>query len=131
MNFLQQRRRTSAGCCAAACRRIRGGGCVMHAPGQLAAYPIVPLDRLGLGLAEYRQRLEEAVIDVARGEVIETIRTGKGAHGVAVSEDGAFVFVTNIVDSTLAVIATETQTVVATFAVGAGPNGVTYRPAED
>ena len=72
-----------------------------------------------------------SVIDVARGEVIETIRTGKGAHGVAVSDDGAFVFVTNIVDSTLAVIETETQTVVATFAVGAGPNGVTYRPAED
>lgn len=44
----------------------RGGGCLLHAPGQLAVYPVVPLDRLGLGLCEYRRRLEESVIDVCR-----------------------------------------------------------------
>jgi lipoyl(octanoyl) transferase len=44
----------------------RGGGCVVHAPGQLALYPIVPLDRLGLGLAEYRSRLELALVDLCR-----------------------------------------------------------------
>jgi lipoyl(octanoyl) transferase len=44
----------------------RGGGCLVHAPGQLAVYPIVPLDRLGLGLVDYRTRLEEAVLDVCR-----------------------------------------------------------------
>ena len=38
----------------------------MQCPGQIAAYPIVPLRRLGLGLAEYRQRLEQAVLDVCR-----------------------------------------------------------------
>ncbi|MAG92865.1 MAG: lipoyl(octanoyl) transferase [Planctomycetaceae bacterium] len=44
-------------------RRLnRGGGCVVHAPGQLAVYPIVSLARLDLGLSEYRYRLEEAVI---------------------------------------------------------------------
>src|SRR3954447_16736143 len=26
----------------------RGGGCILHLPGQLAVYPILPLDRLGL-----------------------------------------------------------------------------------
>lgn len=41
----------------------RGGGCLVHAPGQLAVYPVVPLDRLGLGVVEYRRRLEQAVID--------------------------------------------------------------------
>ena len=44
----------------------RGGGCLVHAPGQLVAYPILPLDRLGFGLADYRRRLEDAVLDVCR-----------------------------------------------------------------
>lgn len=41
----------------------RGGGCVVHVPGQLAAYPIIPLERRALGLAAYRERLEQAVVD--------------------------------------------------------------------
>ena len=41
----------------------RGGPCVMHTPGQLALYPIIPLERRGLGLASYRDRLEGAVMD--------------------------------------------------------------------
>lgn len=40
----------------------RGGGAIPHAPGQLAVYPILPLQRLGLGLCEYRSRLEEALV---------------------------------------------------------------------
>ena len=44
----------------------RGGGTWLHCPGQLAIYPIVPLQRCGLGLDEYRRRLEQAVLDVCR-----------------------------------------------------------------
>lgn len=69
-----------------------------------------------------------SVIEVATGTVIDTIRTGAGAHGVAVSDDGRLVFVTNIVDGTLSVIDAASRTVVTTFSVGKGPNGVTYRP---
>jgi lipoyl(octanoyl) transferase len=44
----------------------RGGGAWMQCPGQLAAYLVLPLQRLGLGLREYRLRLEQAVLDVCR-----------------------------------------------------------------
>ncbi|MBY0523761.1 MAG: lipoyl(octanoyl) transferase LipB [Gemmataceae bacterium] len=40
----------------------RGGGCLLHAPGQLAIYPILALDTLGFGLEAYIDRLQEAVI---------------------------------------------------------------------
>jgi lipoyl(octanoyl) transferase len=42
----------------------RGGGCLLHLPGQMAIYPILPLDRLGLGLQSYLDRLRQVIIDV-------------------------------------------------------------------
>ncbi len=71
-----------------------------------------------------------SVIDTAAGSVVDTIRTGRRAHGVGVSDDGAFVFVTNIVDDTVSVFDAMTLKVVATFAVGRGPNGITHRPTQ-
>jgi lipoyl(octanoyl) transferase len=44
----------------------RGGGTLLHLPGQMALYPILPLDRLGLGIDQYLARLEtvlSAVLD--------------------------------------------------------------------
>ena len=52
----------------------RGGGCLVHAPGQLAVYPIVPLDRLGFGLTGYRRRLEQAVIGMCGDLHVEAFR---------------------------------------------------------
>lgn len=66
-----------------------------------------------------------SVIEVESGRVVDTIRTGKGAHGVAVSNDG-LVFITNIVDATVAVIDTASRSVVKTYRVGKGPNGITF-----
>jgi len=42
----------------------RGGGCLLHLPGQLALYAVLPLDRLGLGLQAYLDRLHLVLSDV-------------------------------------------------------------------
>jgi lipoyl(octanoyl) transferase len=52
----------------------RGGGCILHVPGQLAVYPVLPLDRLRLGVQEYLDQLQGVLLDVLddfqiRGEV--------------------------------------------------------------
>jgi lipoyl(octanoyl) transferase len=40
----------------------RGGGCLVHAPGQLAIYPIVPLEPHGLSVGAYLQRLQSGIL---------------------------------------------------------------------
>jgi lipoyl(octanoyl) transferase len=40
----------------------RGGGCVLHAPGQLAIYVIAPLDRLGWHPECYARKLQSAIL---------------------------------------------------------------------
>ena len=40
----------------------RGGDITFHGPGQLVCYPILDLERIGIGLREYIEALEEAVI---------------------------------------------------------------------
>jgi lipoyl(octanoyl) transferase len=42
----------------------RGGGCVLHLPGQMAVYPIVALDRRGLGIQAYLDQLRQVVLAV-------------------------------------------------------------------
>ena len=39
----------------------RAGGCWLHQPGQLSAYALLPLDRLGLTVPAYQRRLGEIV----------------------------------------------------------------------
>ena len=44
-------------------RRVnRSGGTLVHAPGQLAAYAILPLERLNCTFDEFRHRLQDAII---------------------------------------------------------------------
>ena len=40
----------------------RGGGCLLHCPGQLAIYPIVPLRWHGFSLGEYLGRLQAGLL---------------------------------------------------------------------
>jgi lipoyl(octanoyl) transferase len=42
----------------------RGGGALLHLPGQLAIYPILPLDWRRLGLADYLVRLQRILVAV-------------------------------------------------------------------
>jgi lipoyl(octanoyl) transferase len=44
----------------------RGGGCCLHLPGQLAAYPILPFDPDSLSISAYMRRLERCVLRVLR-----------------------------------------------------------------
>jgi lipoyl(octanoyl) transferase len=44
----------------------RGGGTLVHLPGQLALYPILPLALRQLKLVDYRERLELAALDTCR-----------------------------------------------------------------
>jgi lipoyl(octanoyl) transferase len=41
----------------------RGGGCLLHVPGQFAIYPIVALDRLGLSVPAYLEKLQRVLCD--------------------------------------------------------------------
>jgi lipoyl(octanoyl) transferase len=40
----------------------RGGGSVLHTPGQLAVYPIAPLQALGWSVGEYLGRLQQGIV---------------------------------------------------------------------
>lgn len=40
----------------------RGGGCVVHGPGQLGVYPIVPLEWHGWSVGEYLNRLQTGIL---------------------------------------------------------------------
>lgn len=51
----------------------RGGGSLLHLPGQLAIYPILPLDWRGLGLANYLERLQGVVAAVLDDFSVPTV----------------------------------------------------------
>lgn len=59
----------------------RGGDVTFHGPGQLVVYPIIDLQRCGLGVKSYVNLLEEAVIRTLADYGIESGRV-EGAAGV-------------------------------------------------
>ncbi len=73
----------------------RGGGAMLHLPGQVACYPILRLDEQGLTVAQYVEQLQQLAVDLVRdyslpGEVDSEhpgvlVRNRRIAHiGVAV-----------------------------------------------
>jgi len=59
----------------------RGGGCVLHSPGQLAIYPIAPLETLGWTVGDYMRRLQRGIVD-ALDELKVHCETKPGRFGV-------------------------------------------------
>jgi lipoyl(octanoyl) transferase len=59
----------------------RGGGCVVHSPGQLAVYPIVPLDDFGWTVGEYLRRLQQGLSE-ALAELDVAVQSRLGRFGV-------------------------------------------------
>lgn len=66
----------------------RGGDVTYHGPGQLVAYPIMDLQRLGLKVHPYVRWLEQCVIDALSADGLEGMRDAT-ATGVWVGADGA------------------------------------------
>ena len=68
----------------------RGGDITFHGPGQIVCYPILDIERLGIGLRRYIEILEEAIIITVAHYGIAAERL-TGATGVWIcdrSEDG-------------------------------------------
>ncbi len=66
----------------------RGGDVTYHGPGQLVAYPIMDLQRLGLKVHPYVRWLEQCIIDVLAEDGLVGTRDAS-ATGVWVGADGA------------------------------------------
>lgn len=66
-----------------------------------------------------------SVIDLNNFKDVKTIRTGSGAHGVAVGGDGRYAYVTNVYANSVSVLDIKAGKNVKTVAVGKGPNGIT------
>jgi lipoyl(octanoyl) transferase len=63
----------------------RGGQVTYHGPGQIVAYPLLNIKRLGIGVRELVHRIEQAIIDTClHWQIVAERRTG--APGVYVGD---------------------------------------------
>lgn len=67
-------------------------------------------------------------IDLATNQVVNTIETGNGPHGVTLSSNNRFVYVTNLLDGDVVAIDVATDEIMWKVAVGKEPNGVSSWP---
>jgi lipoyl(octanoyl) transferase len=64
----------------------RGGQVTYHGPGQVVAYPLIDLRRLGIGVRDFVHRIEEAIIRVLDHYGVQGQRI-EGAPGIYVNGD--------------------------------------------
>lgn len=73
----------------------RGGGAMLHVPGQVACYPIIPLDMLNLTVGRYVSELQALACDLCREFGVEATpepeRPGARANGRRVAHVGVAV----------------------------------------
>lgn len=67
-------------------RTNRGGDITYHGPGQIVGYPIVDLEFIGIGLKQYIQLLEDAIIELLENYGIISSHM-EGATGVWLDAD--------------------------------------------
>ena len=65
-----------------------------------------------------------SIIDTASFNVLKTVETGKGAHGVAIDSGSKHAYITNIYGNSVSVLDLATQTIVGTVPTGDSPNGI-------
>jgi YVTN family beta-propeller protein len=71
-----------------------------------------------------------SVIDTAAGAVVATIPVAPGPHGMTMTTDGRWVYVSSDGASVVSVIDTASDRVTGTIEVGKSPHGVTLVPGK-
>lgn len=69
-----------------------------------------------------------SILDLRSFDVVGTVETGKGAHGVVVDPSSRHAYVTNIYGDDVAVVDLDERRVVARIPVGREPNGISFSP---
>ncbi len=69
-------------------------------------------------------------IDLAGRQVVKAIPAGQAPHGIVISADGKFAYVTNLLSDDVSVIDTGSDTEVARIPVGREPNGISLWSAQ-
>jgi YVTN family beta-propeller protein len=68
------------------------------------------------------------ILNVLSGNVVSVLTTGNQCHGIVMSSDGEFAYVTNKADNTVSIIRLSSQSVIKTITTGLSPSGITWIP---
>jgi len=95
-----------------------------------ATITVTPVNKQSYAYIPNTDASSVSVVDLAANQTIATIPVGQSPIGVAISPDGAKVYITNQQSSTISVINTATNTVQTTFVtpIGTKPTGIVVTP---